>query len=813
MAILQGFPPSNTISPSVRIMEVDLSFIPPQQSFHRAGLVGFASKGPINKPTLISSTNQLNTIFGYPHPESGDPYMIYAAMQYLLAATELYVVRVADTDAVSDEAAATASVEVVVSGDEIVFEGSVTGPYDVVFDSFFRWRLNGIEASKTLVLLAGTYSAAQIVSQMNSQLTAADGITFYVTNDTTVGVKTTFSFGPDSSLELVSVQNALYGPVDGHVPTTSSPIGMGTGMEPAYVTSNTGYSAGYEVNGQWDFTGLSNLQLLVVVDGTDNVGIDNAVQIIDLTDLEGSVNTTEQVVTAINNQIMDGTIPGGFCAVGGGYNSLVLDGNAIDLSSVPFHGSDAVTLITLAQGEDSALLVKAESTAFSIFNFTSYNYTTSAPNNTAGTTAYGESPTESAGDSVKAIGSGPTDASTYSFALTADSAGIEGNNTQVVITNDVTSGVFTMQVYSNGAQVESWGNLTKNQSSQYYVGTYLSQVSDFINVIDNTDTAAPPANGTYILTGGSDGIPSDPEKQDALLIGNNLGYTGMYALSEPEQINIDFMAVPGHSSTAVVQAMLNVCQNYRQDCLAIVDPPFGLTVQEIINWQNGTHPLNSVQLNSDFGALYWPWVSIYDTYNQVNVWCPPSGSILATFAISDSISAPWFAAAGVNRGIVPNINNVYSRPTLEERDSMYGNSNAINPIVQFSDLAGFVVWGNKTLQRLPTALDRVNVRRLMFYLEKSIRSASRGLLFDPNDATFQKQFVTLASAILNQVKTGRGLTAYIIVADSTLNTPDVIDRNEFRAQIGVQPTRAVEFMFIQFSVNRTGDFTLPATNF
>jgi hypothetical protein len=118
-------------------------------------------------------------------------------------------------------------------------------------------------------------------------------------------------------------------------------------------------------------------------------------------------------------------------------------------------------------------------------------------------------------------------------------------------------------------------------------------VSDWIRIEDNTANSAPPLDGTYSLAGGSDGIPSDPDEQDGLIIGNRLAYTGMYALSEPEQIDIDLIAVPGHSSTAVVTAMLDLCQNVRMDCLAIIDPPFGLTVNEIVDWQNGTHPLNT----------------------------------------------------------------------------------------------------------------------------------------------------------------------------------------------------------------------------
>jgi hypothetical protein len=179
MAILRGFPPSNTISPSVRITEKDLSFIAPDQSFHRAGLVGFASKGPINIPTLVSTSRQLHTIFGYPHPESSDPYLVYAAEQYLLVANELYVVRVADEDAVSDERAKLADVEVGVAGSQIIFEGSEASPFNVEHDSFFRWKLNGILASKTLVVLEGSGKTADdIVDELNSQLVAEDGIEF-----------------------------------------------------------------------------------------------------------------------------------------------------------------------------------------------------------------------------------------------------------------------------------------------------------------------------------------------------------------------------------------------------------------------------------------------------------------------------------------------------------------------------------------------------------------------------------------------------------------------------------------------------------
>ena len=781
MAILQGFPPSNTISPSVRITETDLSFIAPQQSFHRAGLVGFASKGPVNLPTLISTSRQLTTVFGNPHPDVGDPFLIYAAQQYLLVANELFVVRVADIDPVSDEQAQVATVDVPAAGTLVKIESATAGPYTFSVDSFFRWRLNGQLSAKTLVVMSGIYDVSDLVNELNAQLDYEhDGIKFYISTTNKIGVQTFWAYGPNASLELVSVQDAIYG----DTVINGNPTGLGTGMTQATVLGNMGMypNVAYQTPGHYDFTGLTGLNLQIVVDGTDNVLVDQVLQVIDLSSLEGGVHTIAQVVTAINNEktVNGGTLPGHWTAVAVGNN---------------------LQLQTDATGQDSRLLVKADSTAASIFGLSNRTAIGSSPEGVTGAIGIA---------SYGIVTGGSNNTSAVTFTINADSPGIDGNATQVQITTNPNQSNWVFQVYSGGVAVESHGNVTKDQTSSFYVETYISLVSDYIRIIDNTANGAGPLDGVYTLSGGSDGIPSDPDKQDTLLVGNEIGYTGIYTMSEPEQIDIDLIAIPGHSSTDVVIAMLHFCQNLRQDCLAIIDPPFGLTVSEIVAWQNGAHPLNLIRFDSDFGALYWPWVMIYDTYNAVSVWVPPSGSILAVIARSDFLSAPWFAPAGMTRGIVPNIVDVYNRPTLKERDLMYGNRNCINPIVSFQDVQGFLVWGQKTLQRTPTALDRVNVRRLMFFLEKSIRAASRTLLFDPNDSVFQAKFVALATNILRQVQVGRGLYDFVILADATLNTPDVVDRNEFHAQIGVQPAKAAEFIFIEFAIQRTGNSALPA---
>jgi hypothetical protein len=803
MAILRGFPPSNTISPSVRITEKDLSFIPAEQRFNRAGLVGFATKGPVNTPTLVNTTRQLHQIFGYPDPTIAAPYLIYAAEQYLAISTEVWIVRVADVDLVSDEAATTASIDVPSAGTAVKIEGNGVEPFSfgdmdgdsVVDDRMFRWRLNGVLSQKTLVVLADAnrpspytnvaYTNTTLVETLNDQLKPEDGITFYEVSTDKIGVKTTFSFGPAASLELVSCRHSLYGPTvtvnagTGARTLVAPASGLGTAMLPAQVVGSVDRypNNSYQTAGNYDFTGGA-VNLQIVVDGTDNVNIDNVAQVVVI---PASSYTTLQLVTAINNYIT-AHLPGGFKAYKTGNN---------------------VALTTQHTGRDARLLVKPSSTAADALGLDTTTATGSGTTGVTGdTTTYGNAIV------TGAAGSGDT-----IFTITADSPGSAGNKTQIVIKNNIRDGNFTFEVYTDGIQVESWGALVRDESERLYVESFLAIVSNYVRVTDIPAVEGLPAPGTYTLTGGADGIPSDPDDQDALIIGNDIAMTGMQAFSEPEQIDIDLIAIPGFSSTSTITAVLDLCQSKRADCLAIIDPPFGFTVAEIVAWQNGVHTLNSSRFDSDFGALYWPWVKIRDVTNRIDVWVPPSGCVLATYVRSDDIGAPWLAPAGMNRGIVPNITDVYTKPTLDERDLMYGYRNAVNPIISFPGVEGFVIWGQKTLQRRPTALDRVNVRRLMFYLEKRVRQEARNLLFEPHDEALRNQFINVATRILSQVQVLRGLTDYIIKCDAEINTSDVIDRNEMRARIGVQPTRAAEFIFVEFSVHRTGSFAENADTF
>lgn len=796
MAVNAGFPPSNLISPSVRIAEKDLTFLVEQNDIGACGLIGFASKGPINIPTLVTSTSSLHTAFGYPHPDSGDPYLIYGAEQFLTTGNQCYIVRVADISPSSSEAATTAQVVVPTSGGpvEIVGNVAVGSGFSFANDQFFRWRLNGVLASKVLVVLADTnrpspdtglpYTMEDLVETLNDQIVRSiDGIYFDWDNKAPSGastsssrlvVKSFYSYGPDSTIELVSVTQSLYGP--------GSVVGLGTLMTAAVLTGTLDQypPTSIPAPGTFDFSSFAanSLFLEIVTSGTNNVLIDNIVQSVPI---PSSVLTTTQIVNAINNEVTLGNIPGGFVASAFG---------------------NFVRLTTNHYGRDAVIYVKPLSTAAPLMGFTGGSSVGSSP-----TAVTGSGSTYTAG-----IVSGSTNTSNLvSFTILADSPGIDGNATQVVITSNDDDGTFNLDIYNYNEQVEVWGALSKNALSSRYVETFINTYSNYISIVDDTTNAAPPLPSTqavpYTLSGGSDGIPASPDDQDTLLIGSQANGSGLLALSDPEQINLDLVAVPGHTSTFVCTELINFCENVRGDCFAIIDPPFGLSVTEIVQWQNGVHPLNDVRFDSSFAALYYPWVMIRDTFNKIDVWAPPSGSVLATYAYSDSLANPWYPPAGLTRGLVPNILNVFSNPTLVERDQMYANRNAVNCIVEFVGTEGFYLFGQKTLQRRPSALDRVNVRRMLLYVEKTIAAAARNLLFEPNTSQLRSSFVTLASGILDQVLNDQGLSDYFVQCDDTLNPTTVIERNELRARIGIQPTYAVEFIFIEFTLNRLGSFT------
>jgi uncharacterized protein len=243
---------------------------------------------------------------------------------------------------------------------------------------------------------------------------------------------------------------------------------------------------------------------------------------------------------------------------------------------------------------------------------------------------------------------------------------------------------------------------------------------------------------------------------------------------------------------------INNTQN-RGDSIYVLDPiVYGSTIAAT-NTQAASR-------NTSYAAMYWPWLQTIDPDSGQNVWVPASTMLGGVYAYNDSVSEPWFAPAGINRGGLGNVIRPERKLTQSNRDSLYTNN--VNPIASFPGV-GTVVYGQKTLQRQASALDRVNVRRLLIALKGYISQVSQTLLFEQNTAATRNNFLAAVNPYLESVQQRQGLYAFKVVMDDSNNTPDVIDRNQLVGAIYLQPTKTAEFIILDFNVLPTGA-TFPA---
>ena len=274
------------------------------------------------------------------------------------------------------------------------------------------------------------------------------------------------------------------------------------------------------------------------------------------------------------------------------------------------------------------------------------------------------------------------------------------------------------------------------------------------------------------------------------------------ALGNADEFDINLIVTPGilhQQHSYVADLTIDMCES-RGDCFYIMDnvvfPNSGQSVGLI---DAAVSDISTI--DSNYVATYYPWVRILDTNTNKIVSVPPSVVLPSVYAANDNVAAEWFAPAGLNRGGIPQAVQVLDRTTHSERDTLY--EGRVNPIAAFPG-QGICVWGQKTLQQKSSALDRVNVRRLLIALKKFIASTSRYLVFEQNVAATRNRFLSIVNPYLESVQQRSGLYAFQVKMDETNNTPDIIDRNILYGQIYIQPTRTAEFIVLDFNVLPTG---------
>ena len=286
------------------------------------------------------------------------------------------------------------------------------------------------------------------------------------------------------------------------------------------------------------------------------------------------------------------------------------------------------------------------------------------------------------------------------------------------------------------------------------------------------------------------------------LVGSD--YTNMLnLLSNQDSYQFNSLFLPGltnASHTSQITTAINNTQG-RGDSILVIDP--SLYASSIISTTQ-----EADERNTSYAAIYWPWLQVADPdlSSTTNVWVPASTMIAGVYAYNDSVSEPWFAPAGINRGGLTNVTRAERQLTSTNRDTLYESN--VNPIASFPG-TGVVVYGQKTLQKQASALDRVNVRRLLIALKGFIGQVAQNLVFEQNTAATRNNFLAAVNPYLESVQQRQGLYAFKVVMDDSNNTPDVIDRNQLVGAIYLQPTRTAEFIYLDFNVLPTGA-TFPA---
>ena len=376
-----------------------------------------------------------------------------------------------------------------------------------------------------------------------------------------------------------------------------------------------------------------------------------------------------------------------------------------------------------------------------------------------------------------------------------------------------------------------------NKSNYIYIST-VKQTVDYLdengNVRINSASSSLPALGSGSLHGGFSGGDNGVAGFDSLgNISHTSGIAGAYnfygdidssnsqgyyldsttndkggssyiqalnLLANADEYDINLVLIPGicddigGAHGGIITKAIDICES-RGDCFLIYDAVS--KAENAISNVTG----KAKERDSNYAATYWPWCQISDSQTGAFRWVPPSSILCGIYAFNDKVAAPWFAPAGLNRGGLDTVVQAARKLTHSNRDDLYEAN--VNPIATFPG-QGVVVWGQKTLQKKSSALDRVNVRRLLIKVKKFISASSRFLVFEQNNAATRNRFLNIANPFLEQVQAQSGLNAFKVIMNDSNNTPDLVDRNILYGQLFLQPTRTAEFIVLDFTIQPTG---------
>lgn len=719
--------------------EIDLSLYTEISSNLTVGCVHLFSKGPVNEKTLISNPNKLEEVFGRPIDSDVFSQGFFALQEYLRNGNQAWVVRAessANTASYAQAAIRGATNDQVVTGDDGVTSSAAT---------------------RTLTSSGASFITAGVLVGDVLEVAEGSDAGFYVLTNVAATVLTVdrdWPAGSQSSLDYIVHSAKREAGTNG---VTSVPsLRQFTSSGSTFLTN--GVAAG---------------DVLYINDDTDTD--DNGFYVIETVVSETSLK--------LNRDLPVGSLTGLTFTVYGGNHPSKADGATATAGE--FFSTSAKFQ---AHGVGAGDILVIEDTS-SPGNNGTYMITGRKTGNESTTLLV----------NAKTWPGGSLSSLTYkiypgSIYAAGESKGSWGNGYQLKTSiNSVDSTKFDLTVYNLGNFV---AEKTNALTLSTVAATVLEQAAFFPTVTVATNRLGPALDYTATVSGGTDGTSG---LVDGDLIGT--GSLGLQQLRNVDEVELDVLIIPGYSASQNVGDALLAMAATRGDCVAIIDPPDFPDIrkpQEAYQWHNGQDEggLRTHALNSSYGACYWPWLKTYDKYWDKSRWIAPSGHVAGVWAQSENATHPWFAPAGIKRGLVPGATDLRYNPDQGERDLLNDQGN-INPITKFIK-EGITVFGQKTLSRATTALNRINVRRMMLFVERSVIKASRQINFEPADETTMRDFVRLVKPLFEYVQANRGLRDFLVVCDKTVNTDLVLEQNKLIARMFMKPTKTAEVIELQY---------------
>lgn len=787
------------VSPGVFTREKDLSFLPQGVAEIGAVLIGQTIKGPAFVPTRVESFNEFQQKFG---GLTEDSYLPYTAQSYLQDAPAATIVRVLGTDGYTFKKPLVLTISSS-QGNRVAtvlypsLSGSISDVTGDLFQTSFVRNLVGatttnVSASSFGLILSGSAFTGNNTTTSSLNPTSANYFTktFGYLPKSSKQAYTYLNFNTFQSAsfatgEVVLVQTASFATFDftkeysvASTPWIKSQKIGGTAVNLfKFHTLSHGNSTNYEIK-----VGIRDIKTAADVPGSDYGTFTVVVRRIDTSKIPYSIfgqgvqdsDTRPNTLEEFNNVNLDPNSPNyikrvigdkyitvdasGKLSTNGDYNNNSVyirvevdsdvDAAAIDSSLLPF-GFGALTspIPSTAGTVPSPTYVASQSLASSynknVYLGYSFDFVTT--------------------DNLNFLNPLP-DTSTTTVGSDFDLATCESNSTTISLTDSAT----TAQLDARKFMIPFQGGFDGFQPNR--------------KVLVGNDIVAGNTQGLNCTSATSAGTVALRKAIDAV--------------SNPDEFDMNMIVIPGlinrlHSS--VTTYAKDLCED-RGDTFFVMDAgAWSDSISTVVN------SLSS--FDSNYVATYHPWVKILDTDKNKPVWVPPSVVLPGVIAFNDQVAAEWYAPAGLNRGGLSNVIEVKTRLTHDERDQLYVGR--VNPIATFPG-QGATVFGQKTLQAKPSALDRINVRRLLIAVKKFIASSSRYLVFENNTAATRNRFLSIVNPYLESIQQRNGLYAFRVIMDESNNTPDIIDRNILKGDIFLQPAKTAEFIVLDFSVLPTG---------